>query len=422
MNNSSTSRRFIGLIAIACAASTTLAASGAAPAPQPVSPSGAPGQAASRLDKDIAQKGRAMMAKAIAWLRTQQDEKSGGWAINPDAKAMQFPAITGLVVNGMLLDPSITRDDPAVAKGVKYILSMQQPDGGIYDRQLQSYNTAICISALTRAGGDEAHAAADKALKFLRTLQYGEDAMEGGKETMRVTRDHPFYGGVGYGGGGRPDNSNLNFFLTALQDAGVDCKDPAVQRAMVFLSRTQMLGTVNDQDYAKGSKQGGFIYATSPNKDNVGRGESKADTIEETMDDGTKVSRLRAYGSMTYAGFKSYLYAQLPRDDERVKAAYDWIKHNYTLDENPGAGVHGMYYFYVTFSRAMDALGEPSLVAAPPESTEAKERFWAVDLINKLSTLQNEDGSFKSLDNRWMENNPVLITAYSVIALGHAAE
>ena len=38
------------------------------------------------------------------------------------------------------------------------------------------------------------------------------------------------------------------------------------------------------------------------------------------------VSRLRSYGSMSYAGFKSLIYAKLPRNDERVLAAYKAVK------------------------------------------------------------------------------------------------
>jgi squalene-hopene/tetraprenyl-beta-curcumene cyclase len=144
--------------------------------------------------------------------------------------------------------------------------------------------------------------------------------------------------------------------------------------------------------------------------------------IEETLDDGTKVSRLRAYGSMTYAGFKSYVYAGLSRDDRRVLAALDWIKQNYTLTENPGAGTDGLYYYFVTFARALDAYGEPVLMTVPPGGTRGVEpRDWANDLIDRLAELQNEDGSFQSVDDRWMENNPVLITAYAVLALEHAA-
>ncbi len=67
---------------------------------------------------------------------------------------------------------------------------------------------------------------------------------------------------------------------------------------------------VNDMEYAKGSTQGGFIYSTSENRDRVGSGQSMVGgMIDETLSDGSVASRLRAYGSMTYTGFKSYIYA-----------------------------------------------------------------------------------------------------------------
>lgn len=108
----------------------------------------------------------------------------------------------------------------------------------------------------------------------------------------------------------------------------------------MFLSRTQMDERINDQPYAKGSRQGRFVYATVENAQSVeGRaGQSMAGTMEETLSDGTKASRLRAYGGMTYAGFKTYIYAELPRNDQRVTAAYDWIRRNYSVTENPGMG------------------------------------------------------------------------------------
>jgi hypothetical protein len=34
--------------------------------------------------------------------------------------------------------------------------------------------------------------------------------------------------------------------------------------------------------------------------------------------------------------------------------------------------------------------------------------------------MQQPDGSFKSVNDRWMENDPVLITAYGLIAVGEA--
>ncbi len=368
-----------------------------------------------------------LIAKAEAYLRSQQDSASGGWAVAP--AGANFPAITGLVVNGLLLEPRAA-DDADAAEGVAYILTFLRPDGGIYDKLLPSYNTAICLSALARSDSPAAKAAIKPAQDFLRGLQYSEASVvfEGLDEAPTpVGREHPFFGGVGYGRHGRPDLSNLSFMLQGLHDSGVPADDAAFQRAVVFLQRTQMLerapsGTpVNDMAYAKGSTQGGFIYATSVNKDQVATGQSFAGEIEETLSDGTQASRLRAYGSMTYAGFKSYAYAGLHKDDPRVLAAWGWIRRNYTLQENPGLGTDGMYYYYLTFARALDASGADTIETIRPDGT-GEARDWRRDLTARLAALQEPDGSFRVVDERWMEDNPVLITAYALIALKHAAE
>lgn len=388
---------------------------------------------ASAADPEHQKKAAEIADKAIAWLRTQQDAKTGGWAVPAEGPA--YPAITALVVGGMLMQPGIDAKDPAVKAGVDYMLSLRQPDGGIYDKVLPSYNTSIVLSALAKVDTPEARAAIKPAQDFLRSLQFGEGAAVDGQfasETGRVGKEHPFYGGVGYGRHGRPDLSNTAFFLQAMHDSGVPGDDPAFQRALTFLARTQMVekasGTaVNDMPYARGSRQGGFIYATSEGKDKLGSGQSFAGTTEETLDDGTKVSRLRAYGSMTYAGFKSLIYAQLPPADPRLVAALDWISRNYTLAENPGLGTDGMYYYFLTFARAMHSrqqqlgdAGRTLEVRAADGSTQPRE--WANDLIDRLAELQNPDGSFKTLDDRWLENNPVLITAYALSALQHARQ
>ncbi len=394
------------------------------------------------LDDAHKAKAEAVIAKAEAYLKTQQDEATGGWMPPPATKEGEkapphMPAISGLVLTGMLLDPAADPSkDESLRKGIGYLLRFQQEDGGIYDAILPNYNTAICVSALSRVDSPEARQAVRRGVEFLKKLQWGESADEAASkgEAKAVGKDHPYYGGVGYGHHGRPDNSNLSMFLEALKDADVSPSDPTVQRALVFLSRTQMLDETNDMPFADGSRQGGFVYSVTENAASVdGRaGQSNAGTIEETLSDGTVASKLRCYGSMTYAGFKSLVYAQLPKDDPRVVAAKGWIQRHYTLDENPGIGTDGLYYYYVTFARALDASGEEVVMAidapasspydsAATMSSPAVARDWANELIDKLASMQNDDGSFKSVDDRWMENNPVLITAYSVIALRHAA-
>jgi squalene-hopene/tetraprenyl-beta-curcumene cyclase len=375
-------------------------------------------------------KAEAMIERAAKYLRSRQDKATGGWSIPPapaagsDAKPQPvLPAVSGLILTGLLDDPTAKNwKDPTTEAAVKFLLNYQQPDGGIYDKILPNYNTSIAVSALSRVPTPEARAAVEKGVAFLKSLQWSEVSNEklGGTEAAKpVQRDHPFYGGVGYGKHGRPDSSNLNMFVQALQDAGISPQDEAVKRALVFLQRTQMDERVNSEKYAKGSRQGGFVYSTTENAESVDSrpGQSQAGNIEETLSDGTKASRLRAYGSMTYAGFKTYIYAELPKDDPRVAAAHNWIRRNYSVDENPGIGSAGQYYYYVVFARALRAYGEPTVKTLTPAGGAAGDRNWRADLVNKLASLQNDDGSFKSISDRWMENDPNLITAYALQAL-----
>ena len=382
---------------------------------------GAAAPHAAGVDEARYRDARAMIERAVDYLFEQQDEATGGWAVNPDGP--DLPAISSLVLTGMLMERDLDANDPRVARGVDYVLAFRQPDGGIYDRVLANYNTAISLSMLARVETAEAGAAIPPAHAFLRSIQWSEDAIAH-PETGAVDTDHAFYGGVGYGGSGRPDLSNLSLMLQGLHDSGLDADDEAYQRAVTFLERIQMSDRVNDRDYAEGSSQGGFIYSTSPNGEpqNIGVGESKAGMIEEVTPDGERISRLRAYGSMTYAGFKSYIFADLDRDDERVRLAYDWIRRHYTLEENPGIGTDGYYYYLVTFARALDAWGATTLTPIGPDGAPGEPRDWANDLIDRLGELQNGDGSFRSVDDRWMEGNPVLITAYALLALQHAID
>jgi squalene-hopene/tetraprenyl-beta-curcumene cyclase len=367
------------------------------------------------IDDEHAERGAAVAARAAAYLWSQQHDETGGWAVNPQGP--NLPGISALVLTGLLMEPGASHDDEPIARGLAYLKSFRQEDGSIHDQILPSYNTALALSALAQAEDADLADTMRAAQDFLRGAQWAGQTDPHGDD---VDEDHPYYGGVGYGRHGRPDLSNLSLMLQGLHDSGVDPSDPAFQRALEFLQRTQMLDDVNDMPYADGSQQGGFIYSTSMNKDTIGSGESKAGTIEETVGEGEAVSRLRCYGSMTYAGFKSYLYADLSRDDPRVVAAYDWIRRNYTVRENPGIGDQGFYYYMIMMSRALRAYGEETVTPIVADGSAGEPRDWANDLIDRLAELQLEDGSFRVLHERWMEDNPTLITAYSLIALQNA--
>ena len=370
---------------------------------------------AQRISPEHQRKADMIVDRALVHLEMRQNPQTLGFDDDPDFQTL--PAITGLVVTGFMMDPRIDERNSVVSGAVRYILKHQQPDGGFYKDMLPSYNTSICLSALSMIRTPEALDAMLTGRDFLRTLQYSNRNDNnpndpGFDEPIGI--DHPYFGGVGYGKHGRPDLSNLSFFMQAMHDTGVSSDDVAYQRALVFLSRVQMSDSINEMEYANDSEQGGFIYATVPNIESVDgeAGQSQAGTFTETTSDGNEIVRLRAYGSMTYAGFKSLLYADLAPDDPRITEAWKWIQANYTLDENPGMGMQGYYFYLCTMARALDEMGVD----------EINGRNWREDMIDKLFELQFGTGEFRVLESRWMENNDILITAYGLIAAQHARD
>ncbi len=359
---------------------------------------------------DVAHEKKAdqVIAKAIAFLKSKQ-EADGSW--NPKTG----PGVTAMVISAMLDQPNADPADPVIAKGIAYVLSKQQKDGSIHDGILENYNTSICLSMLAKVGRTpEVRAAIDNARNFLKRTQWTGAVGPDGKATDKA---HSFFGGFGYGKHGRPDGSNSQFAVQALIDSGSDCKDPEILAAVEFFSRLQ--GSKTNKYFGdKIVNDGGAIYATSINKDNIGVAQSFAG---ETVEEGT--TRLRTYGSMTYAMFKTYIHAQLEiedANDPRIKDALRWIAHNYTLDHNPGMPEErkheGYYYYFVTFAKALDADPKRKVVT----TADGKQHNWANDLIAKLATLQKPDGSFINEADRWLEGDAVVVTTYALTAINAA--
>jgi squalene-hopene/tetraprenyl-beta-curcumene cyclase len=354
---------------------------------------------------DPAQLAQSTADKALAFLKSQQ-KPDNGWQDEADP-----PGVTALVLRAFLADDKYDADQPFLEKGFDKLLSYQMGSGGIYKDTLACYNTAIAISALASSKEAEYRSAMIKGLDYLRTLQWS-DKIQGVPNEVTVASDKDFkYGGFGYGKRARPDLSNTQMALDALHDAGVKPDDPAFQAALKFATRCQNFSETNDQPWA--GDDGGFVYTPADG------GNSPAG--EYTGVGGRRM--LRSYGSMTYAGLKSMIYAGLSHDDPRVKAAWDWISRNFTVDENPGMSAlgpenaqGGLYYYFYTMARALNAYGQPVIVDPP-----GGKHDWRIALIQKIAALQRPDGSFIG-QRKWMEDNPVLVTAYTVIALEQAKQ
>lgn len=338
-----------------------------------------------------------------AWLAKQQDPETGAWG---DAT---HPALTALPVAAAMSDP--TRDIGAalpahLVKGYDFLIGSRKSDGGIYGKGLAVYNTSLSVMALLLKEDPAVERFLLDARRFLINQQSDFDA--------KGEADNPLDGGVGYGGTyAHSDLSNTHFALEALyyskgllEETGTD-RDRSIdldwEAAIKFVSRCQNLTATNDEKWASDDpgNKGGFVYFP---------GDSKAG--EETLDDGRVA--LRSYGSMSYAGLLSLVYADLERDDPRVVAVLDWLRRNYTLEENPGLEGQGLFYYYHTMAKSLRILGIETL-----ELPDGKKVDWRRDLANRLFDLQRPDGSWVNGTGRWWENDPSLVTSYAVLTLAH---
>ena len=346
-------------------------------------------------DRSLLLESGACVGRALGYLqKLQQDD--GSWRGDP--------AITALVVTAMMGSgqEEFGPNSEAVRKGLGFVRGFARPDGGIYGKLYPNYTTSVCVMALVEAGQPDDRERIRRAQQFLLGLQADEG--EG------ISPEDQQYGGWGYEPQGaegqeemhRADLSNTQLALEAvraLQEAAEQDKveggaagdtartetELCFQKAVRYLERCQ-------------NKDGGFIYRP---------GESKAGEVPG--------EGLRSYGSMTYAGLKSMIYAKLDRNDPRVRAAYDWVRQHWTVAENPGLGAQGLFYYYQTMAKALSAYGAETVVDSTGTAHD-----WRAELLDQLLKVQQADGSWLNANGRWMENIPELVTAYVVLAIEHA--
>ncbi len=341
-----------------------------------------------------------LVGKAVGFHRTRQGS-DGSWS------GTREPGITALVVTALLRSGLVAPAEPAITRGLAFLERYIGPKGGLSEAPHSVYTTSVALMAFHEANRGGRY---DNIIKgsqtFLKTTQI--DDGEG------KSQSDPAYGGLGYGGANsRPDLSNTSFCIEALRNSGLPADDPALKKALIFVSRCQNLKSeFNDQPFAAKINDGGFVYNPSVGSGD-GRGKSaKSGTGQKSQtDDGG----LRSVAGMTYAGLKSMIYAGLTQDDPRVKAAIAYIKKHYTLDENPGQGQRGLYYYYQTFAKAMEMLGQPTVV-----DSDGKEHNWRAELVAALAKRQAANGSWVNPDDRFMEGDPNIVTPYALLAL-HAA-
>jgi squalene-hopene/tetraprenyl-beta-curcumene cyclase len=388
--------------------------------PLPVVQRIAAGAAQVPMDPARFARARDAVAKGLGYLRSTQGA-GGLWMEGTAAKATDqakaSPAVSGAVTALVLkafAQAGATAQGDATAKRGMRALADATVKAGRFDAAtaggLASYLASAALMAFA-AQQDDAFAAETEAVRdWLVRAQWDQGEGVGPRDD--------WFGGVGYGNHGRPDLSNTQMMLDALHDAGTSTDDPAVQRALVFVQRTQNLKDGAAEWARNGTGDGGFVYTPANGGESFASETAGEGRHGEKMPPGTRA--LRSYGSMTYAGFKSMLFAGLAPEDARVKAAWDWVRRNYRFDENPGLGQQGRYYYLHAVARALFAAGQATLVPVVDGKDAGAPRNWRDDLCDALLSSQRADGSWVNAADRWQEGQPDLVTAYALLALEEA--
>lgn len=332
-----------------------------------------------------------MVERGIDYLRKNQ-------APDGSFSSQMGTGITALAVTALLRNGREVKD-PMVARGLSYLEEYVQESGGIHapGSRLANYETCVAILCFSQANADGRY---DEIIKNaearVRNLQW--DAEKG------VTEADYSYGGVGYGDKSRPDLSNTGFLVDALKACGAAADDEAIQKSLVFVSRCQNLETPhNTTPFAAKINDGGFYYTCV-----LGR----QDESREIPQGG-----LRSYGAMSYTGLRSLIFAGLTQDDPRLKAAVAWIRKNYDVSTHPGMGDAGLFYYYHTFAKAMDVLGEDQFT-----DDKGVKHDWRKELAAEFARRQQADGSWVNEDRRWFETDPNLVTAYTLLSLSYCRQ
>lgn len=323
------------------------------------------------------------IAEGAAFLLSAQTDE-GYWSDK------QMPALTALPVWALAKIPEerVSGVTNAVKKGVAYVLSTQRGDGGFYVPKpgrggsgLGNYNTAVCLSALFESKISPA-APLLKAREYIAFSQLtGDDTMAGGFGYDKISRRR------------YADLSNTGYALDAMRRTE-SLEEFRSSGRRVDVDWDKALAFVENLMKKDGPDAGGAAYnERTPQAGTVTNARNRV--------------HLRAYGSMTYAAVLSMCHAKLDRGDPRVKESLEYCRRNWSVDENPGMGSQGLYYFYDIMARALSAAGVEKI----------GDHEWKKELSAKLISLQKPDGSWYNDNNRFWESDPVLCTSFALLVL-----
>jgi hypothetical protein len=305
----------------------------------------------------------------------RQQAEDGGWHSRTYGLLRSGQSLTPFVLNALLRAP---QDAPAAGfdHALGFLNRNTNKEGAVgkmdpllYD--YPNYATALTVQALQRA-----RRPAGRLIDWLRTQQLTEE--HGWK------RDDPAYGAWGIGGEPRiaPNPGHVDLSMTrhvvqALAAAGVPASDPVFARARVFVQRCQ-------------NPDGGFFFST---------------VVLDANKAGQDGAQYRSYGTTTADGILALLALGTAPENDRVQAARRWLTAH---DRPDGAtGFAGLAYQRWT-------AGLRFYYAAASAEVFGKR---SEDLSASLAATQRGDGSWRNTENLVKEDDPLIATAFAVMAL-----
>jgi squalene-hopene/tetraprenyl-beta-curcumene cyclase len=385
-----------------------------------------PMSASAAQEGDTAKRLTETWVKAAEWLVGQQ-AGDGAWKMGPPGNQMSSPSYTGLILTALANAPKDIRakfKEP-MDKAAAFILSKANPDGSFGEGPtggfLKTYTTAISMMALSSVDPTD------------RT----RDALRGAQAYLKNNQLKEGLGGGGLGYGDEepkvdpkgqlmvkkaeiPNLSVTGFAAEGMimaERAGLPRNREFWELVVKYVRRCQNSTEVNVEPEFKAELQkfglsigddGGLYYAASGDP-RIHKAATRKIADREVI---------QSYGSMTYDGIKTYLYAGLPKDSPEVKAAVDWVRKNYSVELHPGfpfdkstrSHEQGLFYYYLLMARALDAYGEN-----PFETFDGKKHDWPREMAEKFLGSVRESKMWKNENPRWYEGDPVLVTSYVLV-------
>ena len=326
------------------------------------------------------------IGKGLAWLRTRQRQDGTWYDGSWYGGYSTYVGVTSLAALAFL-NAGYDETDTTVHDAIQFVLRNVKPSGAIYSSSYYhgTYETSLAIMALVATHNDTYRSTVENAKDWLVNSQWDEDCIWGS-----VSKSNWYYGGFGYGDHTRPDLSNTQFALLALDAAGLPKDDSAWTKVQVFLHRCQDVDfpitlTIDGDDYTvqpyrRIYEDGGFSYTPTT---------------------------ANSYGSMHAAGIWGLLLSDVPMSDPRTVVALEWLRDHYTWDENPRAGSSWLYYYYLVMAKALLMTGLSTIDG----------HDWYSELYDKLVDLKHEAADKWYWQGSGWAEAANIATAYSILAL-----